>query len=81
MEDLYLRGFNEGYLIASERPKLAEELSSISSQQPRILGIKDGYRQFVLEKVRDKQPLWMNRQDYGLPPPDHGIDKDVGMER
>ncbi|MGK4567327.1 hypothetical protein [Flavobacterium sp. 3HN19-14] len=81
METLYLKGFNEGYLVALHHPALAEKLSGIRSQLPRIEGFKDGHRQFLLEKLRDLQPHWMQEKDYGLPPPSREIDRDIAPDR
>lgn len=44
------KGFNEGYLLAQHMPELLEKLANIKSDSPRMLGIQDGRREFLIEK-------------------------------
>jgi hypothetical protein len=49
----YIRGFNEGYLLAKESTELSDKLSSIKGESDRTKGFQDGRRQFVLDKAQE----------------------------
>lgn len=55
----YLKGFNDGYLIARYEPELAEKFSKIEAVSPRIIGMQQGREQFVKEQLRAKLPTWL----------------------
>lgn len=55
----YLKGFNDGYLIAQHEPELAEKLSKIEAVSPRIVGIQQGRDQFIKEQLKTKLPNWL----------------------
>ena len=75
----YQNGFNEGYLITQHKPQLADELAKIESDMPRLEGMKDGRRQFVLERTRSLRPDWLNQDRQPQNTPDK--DKDRETER
>jgi len=60
----YLKGFNQGYLLAKEIPNFTikdiEKMPKAIQEKPRINGIKDGMRQYhhekYLEKVKSRTP-------------------------
>lgn len=56
----YLKGFNEGYMLAKEAPELADKLSHVKSDTERLQGLQDGRKQYVLEKVREMRPRRMS---------------------
>jgi hypothetical protein len=77
-EAKYQKGFNEGYLISKHEPELAEKLSSVKSDHPRMEGFRDGRTEQTKEKER--YPEWLKR-DFSKPlhsqgKEDKGIDKD-----
>lgn len=76
----YQQGFNDGYLIAEHMPELSENLSSVKNDTPRITGMQDGRRQFVLERTfeREAQKDRTITSDKGK---QYGKDKDIDMER
>lgn len=60
----YIKGFNEGYLLAEHMPELAAKLAPVLTETSRSQGIKDGFDQYALEKDLTKQqelPEWRRR--------------------
>lgn len=55
----YLKGFNDGYIIAQHEPELAEKLSKIEAVSPRIVGMQQGREQFIKEQLKEKLPNWL----------------------
>ncbi|RYU92684.1 hypothetical protein [Emticicia agri] len=55
----YLKGFNDGYIIAQYEPELSEKLSKIEAVSPRILGMQQGREQFIKEQLKEKLPNWL----------------------
>jgi hypothetical protein len=53
-EEDYTKGFNEGYLIASKLPELAQNLKSAKLDDDRGRGLQAGVEQFEQEKLIDK---------------------------
>jgi hypothetical protein len=74
----YLKGFNEGYIIAKEKPELAASLlKSFTNSSERTAGFKDGNRQSELDKDKQHYPEWMQpHQEHLYDTPDIGIDKE-----
>ncbi len=60
----YKQGFNEGYIIAQHLPDLSDQLAQVESEAPRIEGLKDGGKQFVLEQVKTNRPKWMQHDTH-----------------
>ncbi|MFD2520389.1 hypothetical protein [Emticicia soli] len=55
----FLKGFNDGYIIAQYEPELAEKLSKIEAVSPRIVGIQQGREQLLKEQLKTKLPNWL----------------------
>lgn len=55
----YLKGYNEGYLIAKHEPALAAKLAKINSLSPRIVGLSKGVEEYNLEKDQERLPAWL----------------------
>lgn len=55
----FLKGFNDGYLIAQYEPDLAEKLSKIEAVSLRIVGMQQGREQFLKEQLKEKLPNWL----------------------
>lgn len=51
-DTLYIRGFNEGYVITEHLPDLAQGISKIESPSPYFEGFRDGREELVREQVR-----------------------------
>ena len=78
-ETEYIKGFNEGYLITKHLPDVAKGVAIVKSLSPRINGLKEGHREFILEKLQEKL-RWNTKQsdrDKGL---DKEMDKDYEPE-
>lgn len=50
----YIKGFNEGYLLAQHEPELAAQMAKAEGTSERLQGIKDGHHRFTLERELDK---------------------------
>jgi hypothetical protein len=70
----YQTGFNEGYLIAKHEPDLSEKLSKIKVETPRIDGIHDGRREFILEQIKERN----TSRNVKEKSPDKNKDRDKG---
>lgn len=69
--DNYLKGFNNGYILSKYSPELAEKLSQVKSESPRMEGFRDGRTEFVNEKSH--YPQWLKRDfSKGLDTKDKG---------
>jgi hypothetical protein len=55
-ETKYIEGFNDGFLIATNRPELAQALRSATNQSdiPYFEGFKDGIEERQLEQEHDR---------------------------
>ena len=53
-EQDYTNGFNDGYLIASKLPELANNLKSTKLNDDRGKGLQAGIEQFELDKMAEK---------------------------
>ncbi len=59
MSELYINGFNEGYVLAKRRPALAQAISNFEDVSPRLKGFRDGRRQFLLEQTKKRGVSWL----------------------
>lgn len=50
----YMRGFNQGYLLAQTAPSLAEALSALDIKHDAMRGLRDGNTLYKLEQVKEK---------------------------
>ena len=55
----YLKGFNEGYLMAKHLPDLAEKLAKADNESVRHMGFRDGRSQLTKEKEKTRYPDWL----------------------
>lgn len=60
----YIKGFNEGYILTSQARDLADKLVSVKSDSERTQGFKDGYKEALLEKIRDQRPKGISDPNY-----------------
>ena len=56
---VYIKGFNEGYIITKHLPEVSDCIVQVQSESPRLDGFRDGRKQLVLEKIAEqhKTPL------------------------
>lgn len=82
VEPDYLKGFNEGYLLAQHKPELAQKLASIDSNFIRLVGFKDGHQQYQTERSKTRLPSWLkeNRFTKDKETPDRSKEKDRDIE-
>ncbi|UFH54788.1 hypothetical protein [Spirosoma sp. KNUC1025] len=64
VEPEYLKGFNEGYIMAQHMPELAEKLAGINSDFIRLVGFKEGREQFQIEQTKDRRPDWLKNDRF-----------------
>lgn len=82
--DLYIKGFNQGYMIAVYEPELSEKLSKTTGESSFIAGIKDGRQQYLDEKFQEKMPSWLKNNPFEQrdnQPVKQEKDKDFDLER
>jgi hypothetical protein len=59
----YIKGFNEGYLLAQHMPDLSEKLAGIKSDSPRMQGIRDGRQEFLIDReLSNDRPVYRQRE-------------------
>lgn len=57
----YLRGFNDGYLLAKHQPDISKAIDSLKGNAERIQGIKDGMQEYSKELLAEKKPDWLKK--------------------
>jgi|GEM_PF-6260158 len=82
MNTPYIKGFNEGYLIAEHLPGLATGIANVTSTSPYLEGFRDGREEYVRERAI-QQFLGRIRKDHDgmyvadeTTTPDHNRDPD-----
>ncbi len=80
VEPEYVRGFNEGYMIARHKPELAEKLANIDSDFIRLAGFKAGQDQYQKEQVRERLPSWLKGDRSAKDKTSPARTKDRGIE-
>ena len=58
----YLKGFNEGYILAQHSPELARNLANINSESSRFAGFKAGQEQHQAEQIRPFDQLYRQQE-------------------
>ncbi|MBN8865548.1 MAG: hypothetical protein J0H92_19390 [Sphingobacteriales bacterium] len=59
IDPLYIKRFNEGYLLASNEPSLAKSLASLQNDSLEVRGLKAGIEQRFVELEKEKRPQWL----------------------
>ena len=62
VESIYVKGFNEGYIIAQQMPELADILAKVESNSERLNGFKAGRKQYnkeQIEQLKSHLPGWL----------------------
>ncbi|MVM32460.1 hypothetical protein GO755_20615 [Spirosoma sp. HMF4905] len=83
VEPDYLKGFNEGYVIAQSVPDLAEQLVKVQTDSQRMAGFKAGRDQYVTERMREHLPSWLkaDRSIKEQESPSKSKDRDIEPEK
>jgi len=55
----FIKGFNDGYLIAQHNPELSKELVKSLSDTEQSKGFEAGIHQHFREKLKDYEPAWL----------------------
>ena len=81
----YLKGFNDGYLIAQYEPELSKKLSKVEAISQRIIGMQQGREQYLNEQTKDKRPSFLKDNRANIKKSDltkeKGKDKGIEPER
>ena len=72
----YLKGFNEGYMIAKYMPDLSEQLAKTADDSIRIKAFKDGRKELILEQSRERLPAWLQPEKFESPDNSPKIQRD-----
>ncbi len=59
----FLKGFNEGYILSTHEPDLADKIAAALGETERAKGFKDGQKQYKDEVSKNKYPSWLTK-DY-----------------
>jgi len=57
----YIKGFNDGYMLAKYTPELADKLAQVETTSPRIEGLKDGRERFAFEENSKHRSSWLKK--------------------
>lgn len=68
----YVKGFNDGYIIAEHKPELATQLKSLQQDGPWFEGFRDGHSAFRQEMI---QEMTTEMMDWDMPGPPEENDK------
>ena len=60
MSDPYIKGFNEGYVIAAHLPDIAKDVSKVNGSSPWLEGFREGLKQYVVEQIHVFRPAWLD---------------------
>lgn len=71
----YIKGFNQGYLLARHTPELIEKLPADLGNSERSLGLKEGKEQYEAEKEKERTPAWMKKDAFSDLDKDNKDDK------
>lgn len=86
VDPVFLKGFNEGYVIAEQMPELAEVLVNVKSNSERLKGLRAGrdqYNKEQIEQLKSHLPGWLKnkRSDKDKPSPAKSKDRDIEPDK
>lgn len=80
----YLKGFNDGYLMAEHMPEVVKALADVKEKTPHVEGFLDGAKQYEQDKSIGKaksfMPEWYKEGGPESDAPEHG-DKEKEQDR
>lgn len=78
----YVKGFNEGYMLAKHAPDLAEQLAKATGTGSRLEGAKDAREVYLNEQFNEKLPGWLKDDPFAKPDlsAEKDKDKDIDLE-
>ncbi|MFD1000208.1 hypothetical protein ACFQ21_12875 [Ohtaekwangia kribbensis] len=77
----YIKGFNEGYLLTTHSRDLADKLVSAKGDGERMQGFQDGYKQVLLDKIREQRPKSMTDPEFLKTIQNNDKDRDLDKSR
>jgi len=60
LDNEFIKGFNEGYLIKQHESSLADSLAKIEGNTDRVKGIQAGIEQYSKDNDKGHYPSWFN---------------------
>lgn len=77
----YVKGFNEGYMLAKYAPELAEQLAKATGTGSRLEGAKDAHEVYLSEQFEKHRPDWLRGRSSGEPKDHHNPTKQKNLDR
>lgn len=60
----YLKGFNQGYIMAKHEPQLIEQILPSLGDSERGTGFKQGKEAYEAEKQKEHTPSWLKKDAF-----------------
>jgi len=57
----YIKGFNDGYVMAQYMPEIVQSLSQSKSSSEKMNGLKDGCNQYLKNVDKTNLPAWLRK--------------------
>lgn len=77
IDPLYIKGFNQGYLLQKHEPDLTSQLVPALGASEQSRGFKAGRDEFIAEKTKSLAPDWLKDDPFAAPQKDDlDLDKD-----
>lgn len=78
----FLKGYNDGYLMAQHLPDMADTLAQTDNVAPWFEGFREGHHALVLEQVQENRPEWLKESPKETPQePPKDKDRDIEPDR
>ncbi len=77
----YIKGFNEGYIIAKYNPNFSKDSISNTNLSDRSMGFSKGVIQYEAEKKQARSIFYLSQDGRGKDFSDKNRDKNVDMDR
>lgn len=78
----YLKGFNDGYLIAEHMPEVVKALADVKDKTPHVEGFLDGANQYEQDKELSKDADKFKSTSWEIPKDnEHDKDAEHDLER
>ncbi len=81
MSTPYIKGFNEGYVLAEHLPKLAKSIANVASASVYLEGFRDGCEEYVREHAIQGFLSWLRKDHGGMYAPDGAATPDSNRQR
>ncbi|TKT93303.1 hypothetical protein [Dyadobacter frigoris] len=86
LDPIYIKGFNEGYLISQHMPEIADQLAKAYGTNARGQGFNHGKEQYLNEQFEQRLPSWMKHKQQKNDPEQNvgrnkNLDRDMDVEK